>query len=51
VLEKVPFELVEGIAFHSPREYANLAVILPRVYEENVNVIDDIADFSHPPEG
>jgi hypothetical protein len=45
VADQVPFEIVKGLAYHCPKEYANLAAILPQVYEENVNVIDKIEDF------
>jgi hypothetical protein len=45
VADRVPLELVKGLAYHCPKEYTNLAAILPRVYEENVNVIDRIEDF------
>ena len=45
VADSVPFELVKGLAYHCPKEYANLAAILPKVYKENVNVIDRIEDF------
>ena len=45
VADKVPFEFVKGLAFHCPKEYTNLAAILPKVYEENVKVIDRIEDF------
>jgi hypothetical protein len=45
VADHVLFELVKGLAYHCPKEYTNLAAILPKVYEENVNVIDRIEDF------
>jgi hypothetical protein len=45
VADRVPFGLVKGLAFHCAKEYTNLAAILPKVYEENVNVIDRIEDF------
>jgi hypothetical protein len=45
VVDQVPFEMVKGLAYHCPKEYANLAAILPRVYEENVAGIDRIEDF------
>ncbi len=45
VADQVPFELVKGLAHHCPKEYTNLAAILPKVYEENVNRIDKIEDF------
>ena len=40
-----PPELVKGLAYHSPKEYANLAAILPKVYGENVDTMDRIEDF------
>lgn len=43
--DSVPFELVKGLAHHCPKEYANLAAILPKVYGENVGRIDKIEDF------
>lgn len=45
VADSVPFELVKGLAHHCPKEYANLAAILPKVYEENVGIVDRIEDF------
>ena len=45
VVDQVPFELVTGLAHHCPKEYANLAAILPKVFEENVDRIDRIEDF------
>ncbi len=45
VADQVPFELVKGLAHHCPKEYTNLAAILPKVYEENVNRADKIEDF------
>jgi hypothetical protein len=45
VADSVPFELVKGLAHHCPKEYANLAAILPKVYEENVGNVDKIEDF------
>ncbi len=37
--------LAKALASHCPKEYFNLAAILPQVYAENHDVIDDIADF------
>ena len=43
----IPMELVKGLAYHCPKEYANLAAILPSVYEENRNIEDRIEDFKN----
>jgi hypothetical protein len=47
----VPPEIIAGLAkalaHHCHKEYANLAAILPRVYAENRDIVDDIADFRH----
>jgi len=45
VAEQVPLELAKGLAHHCPKEYANLAAILPEVYAENVDIVDRIKDF------
>ncbi len=45
VSNQVPLELVAGLARHCPKEYSNLAALLPKVYAENVNVTDRIEDF------
>ena len=42
---KIPFELVKGLAHHCPKEYSNLAAILPSVYAENHQTEDKIEDF------
>jgi len=46
VENKIPLELVEGLVHHCPKEYANLAAILPSVYAENAHIEDKIEDFS-----
>jgi len=47
--QDVPAEVIAGIckglAYHCPKEYHNLAAILPKVYAENVNVIDRPEDY------
>lgn len=43
---KIPLELVEGLAHHCPKEYANLAAILPSVYAENAHLEDKIENFA-----
>lgn len=45
VSDDVPFPLVKGLAYHCAYEYPNLAAILPKVYHENVNVVDHVEDF------
>jgi hypothetical protein len=35
----------KGLVYHCPKEYHNLAAILPKVYAENVNIIDKLEDF------
>ena len=45
VNNEIPLELVKGLAHHCPREYANLAAILPSVYAENSHITDQIEDF------
>lgn len=45
VAEKVPLELVRGLAYHCTKEYTNLAAILPQVYAENHHIEDRIEDF------
>ena len=42
---KIPFALVKGLANHCPKEYSNLASILPSVYAENHQTEDMIEDF------
>jgi hypothetical protein len=37
--------LAKALASHCPKEYFNLAAILPQVYAENRDVIDHVADF------
>jgi hypothetical protein len=44
---KVIAGLAHGLAYHCPKEYHNLAALLPKVYAENVNVVDRIEDFRH----
>jgi len=39
--------VAHGLAYHCPKEYHNLAALLPKVYAENVNVVDRIEDFRH----
>jgi len=46
VAEQIPLELVRGLAYHCPKEYTNLAAILPTVYSENVSRVDRIEDFN-----
>jgi hypothetical protein len=45
----VPAEVIEnlckGLAYHCPKEYYNLAAILPKVYAENAHIEDRIEDF------
>ncbi|MGB9903545.1 MAG: DAPG hydrolase family protein [Desulfotomaculales bacterium] len=41
----IPLELARGLAYHCTKEYTNLAAILPKVYEENVNIADKLEDF------
>ncbi len=47
--EEVPpnvFEgLAQGLAYHCPKEYYNLAAILPSVFAENSAIRDNIEDF------
>lgn len=47
--EEVPVgvieELANGLAYHCPKEYYNLAAILPEVYAENSGIRDDISDY------
>lgn len=38
-------EIARGLAYHCPKEYYNLAAILPQVYAENHTVRDRIEDF------
>jgi phloretin hydrolase len=45
VADQVPIELVKGLAEHCPKEYTNLASILPEVYRENAGVTDRIEDY------
>jgi hypothetical protein len=45
VNDEVPIDLVKGLAHHCPREYTNLAAILPPVHAENVHIPDNIEDF------
>ena len=45
VNNQVPLELVAGLAHHCPKEYYNLAAILPSVWAENHQIEDDIEDF------
>lgn len=40
VAERVPLDRARKLAYHCAKEYANLAAILPKVYEENVNITD-----------
>ncbi|MBP1625785.1 MAG: hypothetical protein H6Q00_260 [Holophagaceae bacterium] len=46
---QVPTEVVEGLAkglvYHCPKEYHNLAAILPGVYAENAHIIDKLEDY------
>jgi hypothetical protein len=37
--------LAKGLAYHCPKEYYNLAAILPDVYAENSGIKDNVADF------
>jgi len=37
--------LAKGLAYHCPKEYHNLAAILPSVYTENVHIQDKLEDF------
>lgn len=45
----MPVELLEklaqGLAFHCPKEYYNLAAILPDVFAENHNIKDRLEDY------
>lgn len=47
--EQVPREVIEGLAkalsTHCPKEYHNLAAILPAVYAENKDRIDRLEDY------
>ena len=47
--QDVPREVIAGIckglAYHCPKEYHNLAAILPKVYTENAAIPDRIEDF------
>jgi phloretin hydrolase len=47
----IPAEVISGLAHalahHCPKEYYNLAAILPQVYAENHDIPDDIAQFRH----
>ena len=47
--QNVPREVIEslckGLAYHCPKEYHNLATLLPKVYRENVATVDKIEDF------
>lgn len=45
VADQIPFALVKGIAYHCAKEYTNLAAILSKVYEENVNIPDRLEDY------
>lgn len=45
IQDDIPMETIRGLAFHCPKEYTNLASILPSVYIENVDIIDKIEDF------
>lgn len=45
VNNEIPLELIEGLANHCPKEYANLAAILPSVYAENAHIEDEIENF------
>ena len=38
-------ELAHRLAYHCPKEYYNLAAILPDVYAENSGIRDNIEDF------
>jgi hypothetical protein len=46
---EVPAEAIAGItkglAYHCPKEYYNLAAILPRVYAENSGIADRLEEF------
>ena len=37
--------LCKGLAYHCPKEYYNLASLLPKVYRENAATVDKIEDF------
>jgi phloretin hydrolase len=37
--------LAKGLAYHCPKEYYNLAAILPDVFKENSEIKDNIKDF------
>ena len=39
--------LAHGLAYHCPKEYHNLAALLPKLYPETVDVVDRIEDFRH----
>jgi len=47
--QQVPAEVIaaicKGLAYHCPKEYHNLAAILPGVYAENAGRVDRIEDF------
>jgi hypothetical protein len=47
--QQVPAEVIaglcKGLAYHCPKEYHNLAAILPKVYAENVHIVDRLEDF------
>jgi len=49
--QNVPAEVIaglaHGLAYHCPKEYHNLAALLPKVYAENVDVVDRIEHFRH----
>jgi len=45
VAEKVPLELVRGLAYHCAKEYTDLGAILPQVFAENRDILDKIEDF------
>jgi len=45
----VPAEVIaglcKGLAYHCPKEYHNLAAILPKVYVQNAHIVDRLEDF------